>query len=111
MGPAGRLYKSRHLRKKGEVRYNGHSRREFNMARTIALVDQLDQHIPNLTVRETLEFAHLCQVGPGLTPAMRPTSCTVLWVHRDACPMVLLLQSWLSSRQGLKARQAPWSCD
>ncbi len=63
VGPAGRLYKSRHLRKKGEVRYNGHSRREFNMARTIALVDQLDQHIPNLTVRETLEFAHLCQVG------------------------------------------------
>lgn len=60
---AGRLYKSKHLRKKGEVRYNGHSRREFNMARTIAMVDQLDQHIANLSVRETLEFAHHCQVG------------------------------------------------
>ena len=106
MRPAGRLYKSRHLRKKGEVRYNGHSRREFNMARTIALVDQLDQHIPNLTVRETLEFAHLCQVGPGLKPAMRPVPHTVIWVHRDACSVFLLGRSWLSNRQGLRARQA-----
>jgi ABC-type multidrug transport system ATPase subunit len=59
----GRLYKSKYLRKKGEVRYNGHSRREFNMARAIAMVDQIDRHIPNLTVRETLEFAHTCQVS------------------------------------------------
>ena len=44
------------------MRYNGHSRREFNMARAIAMVDQLDEHIANLTVRETLEFAHICQV-------------------------------------------------
>ena len=62
MLPAGRLYKSKYLRKKGEVRYNGHSRREFNMARTIAMVDQMDKHIANLTVRETLEFAYICQV-------------------------------------------------
>ena len=33
------------------------------MARAIAMVDQIDQHIANLTVRETLEFAHICQVG------------------------------------------------
>ena len=59
---AGRLYKSKHLRKRGEIRYNGHSRREFNMARTVGLVDQIDQHIANLTVRETLEFAYICQV-------------------------------------------------
>lgn len=59
---AGRLWKSKYLRKKGEVRYNGHSRREFNMARAIAMVDQMDEHIANLTVRETLEFAHICQV-------------------------------------------------
>ena len=32
------------------------------MARTVALVDQIDQHIANLTVRETLEFAYICQV-------------------------------------------------
>ena len=48
------------------MRYNGHSRREFNMARTIAMVDQIDQHIANLTVRETLEFAYACQVGVWL---------------------------------------------
>ena len=86
MRPAGRLYKSRHLRKKGEVRYNGHSRREFNMARTIALVDQLDQHIPNLTVRETLEFAHVCQVGHSKCLLCNPSSaqcpgCTEILAH------------------------------
>lgn len=46
----------------GEVRYNGHYRYEFNMARTLAMVDQLDDHVANLTVRETLEFARRCQV-------------------------------------------------
>ena len=72
---AGRLYKSKHLRKRGEIRYNGHSRREFNMARTVALVDQIDQHIANLTVRETLEFAYICQVR------LRPAAHAALLVH------------------------------
>lgn len=42
--------------------YNGRQPKEFNMARCIALVDQIDVHNPILTVRETLEFAHICQV-------------------------------------------------
>ncbi len=80
MSPAGRLYKSKYLRKKGEIRYNGHSRREFNMARTIAMVDQMDRHIANLTVRETLEFAYICQVRAG--PACSPVDANVIWDMR-----------------------------
>ena len=59
---AGRLQKSRFLRIFGDVRYNGRRRGEFVMARAVALVDQIDTHIANLTVRETLCFALKCQV-------------------------------------------------
>ncbi|KAG2452157.1 hypothetical protein HYH02_003189 [Chlamydomonas schloesseri] len=47
----------------GDVRYNGAQLDEFNVRRTAAYVDQIDNHNPNLTVRETLDFAHACQVG------------------------------------------------
>ncbi|GFR41754.1 hypothetical protein Agub_g2509 [Astrephomene gubernaculifera] len=47
----------------GDIRYNGHALDEFNVRRTAAYVDQIDNHNPNLTVRETLDFAHACQVG------------------------------------------------
>ena len=81
MFPAGRLYKSKYLRKKGEVRYNGHSRREFIMARTIAMVDQMDEHIANLTVRETLEFAYICQVRETCC-ACCPVDADLIWDTR-----------------------------
>ena len=58
---AGRLQQSKYLRIKGAVRYNGLAPGEFTMARAVALVDQVDRHIPNLTVRETLKFAYKCQ--------------------------------------------------
>ena len=45
------------------------------MARTVALVDQIDQHIANLTVRETLEFAYICQVRA------RPAAHAALLMH------------------------------
>ncbi|KAK9907686.1 hypothetical protein WJX75_008105 [Coccomyxa subellipsoidea] len=60
---AGRLQHSKFLRVTGSVLYNGRHPKEFNMARAIAMVDQIDVHIPILTVRETLEFAHICQNG------------------------------------------------
>ncbi|KAG2425082.1 hypothetical protein HXX76_013991 [Chlamydomonas incerta] len=47
----------------GDVRYNGAELHEFNVRRTAAYVDQIDNHNPNLSVRETLDFAHACQVG------------------------------------------------
>ena len=80
---AGRLYKSKYLRKKGEVRYNGHSRREFNMARTIAMVDQIDQHIASLTVRETLEFAHICQVSLSGTCKLVPSTGSYMQAYKS----------------------------
>ena len=36
---------------------------EFVIKRTAALVDQYDEHIPSLTVAETLAFARECQMG------------------------------------------------
>jgi ABC-type multidrug transport system ATPase subunit len=67
MSRSGRLQHSKFLRVTGSVLYNGRHPKEFNMARAIAMVDQIDVHIPILTVRETLEFAHICQVPPHWT--------------------------------------------
>lgn len=36
----------------GSIKYNGVEASEFVLARTVALVEQIDYHIPNLTVRE-----------------------------------------------------------
>lgn len=47
----------------GDVKYNGKDRSEFVIQRTAGLVDQYDEHIANLTVHETLDFATACQVG------------------------------------------------
>lgn len=47
----------------GDVRYNGKDKSEFVIQRTAGLVDQYDEHIANLTVHETLDFATACQVG------------------------------------------------
>lgn len=49
----------------GKVSYNGHGMNEFVPERTCAYISQDDVHLPNLTVRETLEFSARCQgVGP-----------------------------------------------
>eukprot|EP00877_Chromochloris_zofingiensis_P010755 jgi/Chrzof1/5933/Cz16g21030.t1 len=58
-----RLKPSRHLRISGGILYNGHRPDEFLVERTTAYVDQHDNHIANLTVSETLDFAHDCQTG------------------------------------------------
>ena len=43
---------------RGEVRYNGYSFDECVVGRTAAYVDQNDNHIAELTVRETLVRMH-----------------------------------------------------
>lgn len=58
----------------GAVTHNGHAQSEFCVARASAYVDQIDAHLPALTVRETLNFAESC-LGPspiaeGLVVAM-----------------------------------------
>ena len=44
--------------------YNGHALSEFIPERTAVYVTQEDQHMPELTVRETLDFSARCQ-GTG----------------------------------------------
>ncbi|CAM6100115.1 unnamed protein product [Calypogeia fissa] len=59
---AGKLDKD--LRCSGEITYNGHTLDEFAPQRTAAYVSQNDNHIGELTVRETLDFAARVQ-GTG----------------------------------------------
>ncbi|GIL82508.1 hypothetical protein Vretifemale_11338 [Volvox reticuliferus] len=60
---AGRYRNGNNLRITGELLYNGCTQNEFVVERTAAYVDQHDNHIPILSVIETLEFAHTCQLG------------------------------------------------
>lgn len=45
----------------GKVTYNGHELTEFYPERTAVYVEQEDQHMPELTVRETFDFSNCCQ--------------------------------------------------
>ncbi|WCJ29208.1 ABC transporter G family member 31 [Euphorbia peplus] len=56
---AGKLDKE--LKKTGNITYNGQSLNEFYVRRTAAYISQIDNHIAELTVRETLDFAARCQ--------------------------------------------------
>ena len=48
----------------GEVTYNGRTFCDFIPERTSVYVEQEDKHMPELSVRETLDFAALCH-GTG----------------------------------------------
>lgn len=56
---AGKL--DRNLKKTGNITYNGHHLDEFCVQRTSAYISQSDNHLAELTVRETLDFAARCQ--------------------------------------------------
>ncbi|KGN47083.1 ABC transporter G family member 31 [Cucumis sativus] len=56
---AGKL--DRNLKKTGNITYNGHHLKEFCVQRTSAYISQSDNHLAELTVRETLDFAARCQ--------------------------------------------------
>ena len=47
----------------GNITYNGYRLNEFVVRRTCSYVDQYDNHTPELTVRETLDFAARCQTA------------------------------------------------
>ncbi|KAK4269319.1 hypothetical protein QN277_022491 [Acacia crassicarpa] len=49
------------LKGKGEITYNGYKFNEFIPRKTSAYVSQYDEHIAEMTVRETLEFSSRCQ--------------------------------------------------
>lgn len=48
----------------GKITYNGHELHEFCVQRTSAYISQTDNHIAELTVRETLDFGARCE-GEG----------------------------------------------
>ncbi|KNA25912.1 hypothetical protein SOVF_002340 [Spinacia oleracea] len=56
---AGKLDDS--LKSSGRITYNGHELSEFCVQRTSAYISQTDNHIAELTVRETFDFAARCQ--------------------------------------------------
>ncbi|GMN51418.1 hypothetical protein TIFTF001_020570 [Ficus carica] len=56
---AGELDKS--LKVRGDISYNGHKLEEFVPQKTSAYISQYDQHIPEMTVRETIDFSAHCQ--------------------------------------------------
>ncbi|KAF5181401.1 Abc transporter g family member [Thalictrum thalictroides] len=49
------------LKVKGEVTYNGHRLKEFVPQKTSVYISQNDVHIPEMTVKETLDFSARCQ--------------------------------------------------
>ncbi|KAK9991983.1 hypothetical protein SO802_026968 [Lithocarpus litseifolius] len=52
---------SHSLKVSGEISYNGYLPEEFVPQKTAAYVSQHDLHIPEMTVRETLDFSACCQ--------------------------------------------------
>jgi ABC-type sugar transport system ATPase subunit len=59
---SGRLRTHRGLRASGSIKYNGVEVDEFVPRRTAGLVGQYDNHIPDMTVMETVKFAGECQM-------------------------------------------------
>ncbi|KAK3441449.1 hypothetical protein EUGRSUZ_B01809 [Eucalyptus grandis] len=55
---------SKSLKVTGEISYNGHKLDKFIPQKTSAYISQYDLHIPEMTVRETLDFSARC-LGVG----------------------------------------------
>eukprot|EP00891_Asterochloris_glomerata_P009650 jgi/Astpho2/9650/Aster-03918 len=64
---AGKLQGVGGVKTTGRVTYNGKAFKDFLPQRTAAYIDQVDNHYPELTVRETFDFAARTQ-GAGLLP-------------------------------------------
>ncbi|KUF90351.1 hypothetical protein AM588_10002633 [Phytophthora nicotianae] len=65
---SGRFAAGRNVSVEGDVTFNGLSRESLmkRLPQLVAYVPQNDKHLPTLTVKETLEFAHACN-GGGLS--------------------------------------------
>ncbi|TKY54311.1 Pleiotropic drug resistance protein 3 [Spatholobus suberectus] len=59
MALAGKLEQS--LKVSGEISYNGYKLDEFVPQKTSAYISQYDLHVPEMTVRETIDFSARCQ--------------------------------------------------
>lgn len=66
------------LQVEGEISYNGHQLGEFVPQNTSAYISQYDLHIPEISVRETIDFSARCQ-GIGSRAGKQALS---IQVHR-----------------------------
>ncbi|KAH9258577.1 hypothetical protein BASA81_003079 [Batrachochytrium salamandrivorans] len=87
---------SRHTKNKGpitltgQVFYNSHSFRDVHPSNFCTVAEQTDVHIPVLTVRETLEFAHQCRNrSNNSSPEMKKKSKSLLKNRVDLIMAVL----------------------
>lgn len=64
------------LQVKGETSYNGYRLDEFAARKTSAYISQYDLHIPEMTVRETIDFSARCQ-GVGSKAGRIPHSFNI----------------------------------
>ncbi|CAM8984948.1 unnamed protein product [Rhodiola kirilowii] len=61
-------------KKSGDVTYNGHRLDEFYAQRTAAYISQTDNHIAEITVRETFDFAARCQGASDIFSGVSPVA-------------------------------------
>ena len=75
----------------GHITYNGRGFDQFRASHTAAYVDQNDLHQPELTVRETFDFAARCQgVGTKAGEASLSSSAHCSVKHR-VCVLALMV--------------------
>ncbi|ETI48389.1 hypothetical protein F443_07581 [Phytophthora nicotianae P1569] len=60
---AGKLQDNKQTEIGGDILYSGLRGDEIDLVKLVGLVDQTDNHIPTLTVRETFKFADMCVNG------------------------------------------------
>ncbi|KAF3790907.1 Spermidine/putrescine import ATP-binding protein [Nymphaea thermarum] len=78
---AGKLDQS--LKLTGDISYNGYGLSEFVPQKTSAYISQYDLHMPEMTVRETLDFSARCQ-GLGSKPRKIPSLSKTYKKNEDA---------------------------
>ena len=91
------------LQVNGNIMYNGTPMTEFLPQRTAVYVEQEDQHLPELTVRETFDFAARCQGVGGKAGRLHYTAFHQLFLSlatgndSRCCHHGLTLSGWLTS--------------
>lgn len=86
----------------GKITYNGHTFDEFVPQRTSSYISQTDNHIGELTVRETLDFAARCQ-GVGYKYGPCPLIHSPETMQLEPLVAKLLLQSMFGVANRIRA--------
>jgi hypothetical protein len=104
----------------GSVTYNGYSAKECVVGRTAVYVDQVDNHIAELTVRETLDFAARVQGAgfgarqPPLNDSHGGAAAADSEAYEDTCCMTVhcpaVRAAWLHVMQHCSWPSVSWAC-